>query len=385
MLRTPVSPAEAFFVGRHNRMSTTATHEGLQGAQWLPLITGGLPHTEPAAAWDAILTRFPELPAWPRLPRRSNLENMYTQFSERFPGIALENGGILVNRSNRLDSGLEQLYLAYLEGDVSYGEVGASYAAALDLLLEGHVPLPATPVAIKGEITGPVSWGLTIVDQNRRPILYDQVLEDAVAKHLRLKAAWQEQALARICPHTIMIINEPYMASFGSASVALSATRIVEMFEDVFDGLRGLKGIQCSGTTDWSLLMSTSADLISFDAFDYIESFAAFAADLTRFVDRGGILVWGIVPAGGAARSETVDTLVGRLESGIRLLADAGVPRDRLQQQAMVSPSASLAALSVPLSEHVLDLTRGVSAAMRTRYPAAAPEPAEPPAVAQKE
>ncbi|MFO7697754.1 MAG: methionine synthase [Anaerolineae bacterium] len=343
--------------------------------RWLPLITGGLPHTDPAAAWKALLTRFPEVPAWPRLPRRSNLENMYTQYSERFPGISLDNGGILVDRNADLDLGLERLYLAYLEGDLSYGETSAEYASALDSLLKGEVVLPAAPLAIKGEITGPVSWGLTIVDQERHPILYDEVLEDAVAKHLRLKAAWQEHALSRLCPQTLMVVNEPYMSSYGTASVSLSPTRIVEMFEDVFDGLSGLKGIQCSGTTDWALLMSTSADLISFDAYDYIESLASVAEDLARFVDRGGLLAWGIVPAGGAARSESVEALVARLESDLDLLAEAGVSRERLVSQAMISPSASLAALSVPLAEHILDLTNDVSRVMQERYCTDKPEP----------
>ncbi len=336
--------------------------------RWLPLLTGGLPHTDPDEAWSALLLRFPEIPAWPRLPRRSALENMYAQYSERFPGVAFEESGILVDRRLNLDGGLESLYLAYLEGDLQHGEISAGYASALDSLLSGHVTLPGSPVAVRGEITGPVSWGLTIVDQDRRPILDDELLEDAVAKHLRLKAAWQESALASVCPQTLMIVNEPYMASYGSATVSLKPTRIVELFEDVFAGLSGLKGIQCSGATDWALLMRTSANLISFDAYDYIDSLAATAADLGRFVDLGGLLVWGIVPAGGAARNETVDSLVLRLENGLDLLAEAGVCRERLVTQAMVAPSASLTALSVPLAEHILDLTCEVSRSMQERY-----------------
>jgi hypothetical protein len=172
-----------------------------------------------------------------------------------------------------------------------------------------------------------------------------------------------------------MIVNEPYMASFGTASVAITPERIVQMFEDLFAGLKGLKGIQCSGNTDWGLLMATSADLISFDAYDYIEPFAGYGEDVTRFLERGGMLVWGIVPAGGAARSESVDALVTRLEQGIDVLVAAGAPRDRLVRQAMISPSASLAVLSVPLSEHVLDLTLGVALAMRERYSELEEEP----------
>jgi hypothetical protein len=346
---------------------------------WLPLVFGGLPHTDVFEAWDALLSRFPEIPCWPRLPRKSYLENMYTQYSERFPGVTLDDAAIHVDRRKDIDRGLEVLYLAYLEDDLAYGRISGAYAAGLDALRRGDISFPREPLAIRGEITGPVSWGLTIVDENRRPILYDEVMEDAVAKHLRLKAAWQEEALQRYCPHSIMIVNEPYMASFGSSSVALSAEHAIELFEDVFAGLKGLKGIYCSGATDWSVLAGTSADLLCFDAYDYVQSLVDYAEDLAGFMARGGVLGWGIVPAGAPARSESVESLVKRLESGIDLLAEAGVPREQLLTQGMVSPSTSLGALSVQLSEQVLDLTQAVSAELRARYGAAPPPDDDPP------
>jgi hypothetical protein len=342
---------------------------------WLPLVFGGLPHTEVFEAWDALLSRFPEIPCWPRLPRKSYLENMYIQFSERFPGITLDDGAIHVDRRKDIDRGLEALYLAYLEDELAYGRISPAYAAGLDALRRGDVAFPREPVAIRGEITGPVSWGLTIVDENRRPILYDEVMEDAVAKHLRLKAAWQEEALQRLCPRTITIVNEPYMASFGSSSVALSPQRTIELFEDVFAGLKGLTGVYCSGSTDWSVLARTSTDLLCFDAYDYIQSMVDYAEDLAAFLERGGILVWGIAPSGTPARSESVESLVSRLEGAIDLIAQAGVPRDLLVAQGMVSPSTSLGALSVPLAEQVLDLTQAVSREMRARYAVASEAP----------
>lgn len=347
---------------------TEASSSPHQDLAWLPIVFGGLPHTDVFEAWDATLRRLPTIPCWPRLPRKSYLENMYTQFSERFPGITLDDGAIHVDRRKDIDRGLEALYLAYLEDDIAYGRISAAYAAGLDALRRGDITLPREPVAIRGEITGPVSWGLTIVDDNRRPLLYDQVMADAVAKHLRLKAAWQEDALRRFCPRTITIINEPYMASFGSSSVALSREQAIELFEDVFGGLKGLKGIYCSGATDWSLLVSTTADLLCFDAYDYMESIVDYAEDLAEFLARGGLLIWGIVPAGAPARTETAETLVHRLEGAIGALAERGIPRERLLAQGMLSPSTSLGALSVELAEQVLDLTRAVSQEMRARY-----------------
>ena len=68
--------------------------------------------------------------------------------------------------------------------------LGCTFFCELDL---------GQPPVVKGQVTGPVSWGLTVADQNRKPVLYDDVLAEAVAKHLRLKATWSELAAAQDC------------------------------------------------------------------------------------------------------------------------------------------------------------------------------------------
>jgi hypothetical protein len=335
---------------------------------WLPFHLGSLPHTNVRAAWDDVLQHYGAIPAWPQLPHRAYLENMYVQFSERFPGITLRDERMYVDRRQDLDEGLEQLYLAYLEDDLTYGQISPQYALALAMLRQGEVDLAADAVAIKGQVTGPISWGLTVVDQNQRPILYDEVLADAVGKHLRIKAAWQERELARFAPRTIMMIDEPYMASFGSAFVALSREQVIGLLEEVFAGLRGIKGVHCCGNTDWSILLNTSLDILSLDAYDYAEPLALYPDDVKRFLSRGGIIAWGIVPTGGTIEGETVASLVQRLHEAIQLLVSKGVPEDALLSQGMVTASCGLGSLSVDMATRVMDLCSSVSAEMRQRY-----------------
>jgi hypothetical protein len=335
---------------------------------WLPLALGSVPYVDIGKAWDIILQHFPQIPGWPQLPRRIYLENMYAQYSERFPGITLGDERIYVDRAKDLDPELEQLYLAYLDNDLEYGRTSSIYAAALAALCQGEVVLPRPPVAIKGQVTGPISWGLTIVDQNQRPILYDDVLADAVGKHLRLKAAWQERELRKISPSTIMFLDEPYLASFGSAFVSLSREQVMGLLEEVFAGLRGIKGVHCCGNTDWSILLNTTVDILNLDAYDYAETLALYPNDVARFLDRGGIIAWGIVPAGIAVQSETVESLVRRLHEGIERLVSKGVSRDALLRAGMVTPSCGLGSLAAPLAERVFDLTVGVATEMRRRY-----------------
>lgn len=349
---------------------------------------GSLPFADPDYACRRILDCFPELPAWPQLPRRAFQENMYAQFSERFPGIVLENDRLWVDRQQDLSPSLEALYAAYLEDDLSYGEITSSHAAALgpflDLVQSSAMPeeAPATnhqisdaryalatsPVCLKAQVTGPISWGLTVLDAARRPTLYDEILADAIARHLRLKARWLEQLLRQACSQTLISVDEPYLSSFGSAYVSLGREQAIALIEEVLSGIEGLSMVHCCGNTDWSLLLETSVDVLSFDAYSYATQVSLYPKEIAAFLERGGMLAWGITPKTDDAYDETIDSLVGRLCGAMRTLADKGIHMDDILQASLISPSCGLGPLSEPLAEHVLDLTAGVASAMRERY-----------------
>ena len=86
------------------------------------------------------------------------------------------------------------------------------------------------------------------------------------------------------------------MASFGSAFFALSREKVISLLEEVFGGISGLKGVHCCGNTDWSVLLDTSADILSFDAYNYAQSLSLYPAEVKKFLDRKGTIAWGIVP-----------------------------------------------------------------------------------------
>ncbi len=331
------------------------------------MTVGSLPHRDVEAAWELMLADTPDLPAWPQLPRRTFLENMYVQHSERFPGLVLDEKQerIWVDREADLSEELERLYAAYLEEDASYGAISSDYAAALAALPGDRL---SSAVAIKGHVTGPVSWGLTVTDQHRRPILYDEILADAISRHLRLKAIWQERALRRFNSNTVMFVDEPYMSSFGSAYVALGRDQVITLMEEVLSGIVGLKGVHCCGNTDWSILLSTSIDILSLDAYEYTENLALYPEELGAFLARGGTIAWGIVPNGPKVEQETVPSLMKRLEAGMQRLVRKGIALDDLVQGALITPACGLAPLTVAQAERALALMVGVSAAMRARY-----------------
>jgi methionine synthase II (cobalamin-independent) len=328
------------------------------------LAAGSLPYTDPQAACRLTVDRL-DIPTWPQLPRRSFLENMYVQYSERFPGAVATNERIYVDREQDLDPALEQLYLAYLMNDVDHAHISPDYAAGLHCFLDMELDQP--PV-VKGQITGPVSWGLTVADQNRRPVLYDDVLAEAIAKHLRLKAAWMEKELRKQSSQTMIFVDEPYMSSFGSAFVSLSRDQVVSLMEEVFSGIEGLKGVHCCGNTDWSLLLSTTADILYPDAFGYAEALALYPDHVSAFLERGGVIAWGIVPASDQILEETADSLLDRFHSALDLLIAKGLHKDDLLASALIMPSCGCGSLSIETAERVIELTGQVAKMLQERY-----------------
>ncbi|MDO8568609.1 MAG: methionine synthase [Dehalococcoidales bacterium] len=332
----------------------------------LPTIIGSLPHTDPAAAC-ALITRFlKDIPVWPQLPKRSFLENMYVQYSQGFPGAVVKDERIVIDRTLDLNKPLEQLYAAYLANDSGKFPISREYAAGLYHLLAMD---NLNPRAVKGHVTGPVSWGLTVTDESGRSIIYDDTLSDAAAKMLRLKAAWQERELSRISRNTIIFVDEPYMASFGSAFVAISREKVIALLEEVFGGIKGLKGVHCCANTDWSVLLATSTDILSFDAYNYAQSLSLYPAEVRKFLGRGGTIAWGIVPNDAPLLAkESAASLQERLEEAMAPFTRDGFHFRQLIGQGLLTPSCGLAGLSEEMAAQVLELLVELSNRIRKRY-----------------
>ncbi len=332
----------------------------------LPTIIGSMPHTDPAAACAQVLRYLKDIPAWPQLPRRSFKENMNAQFSEGFPCVRLTGDRLRFDRTPDLDEALEKFYTAYLEEDIDKYPTTAAYAAGLHAFLGSQ---GLKPPMVKGQITGPLTWGLSVTDSEGKAILYDDVLGDAVAKFLRLKAAWQEKQLSYISPNTIIFVDEPYMASFGSVAVPLSKEKVASLLEEVFRGIKGFKGVHCCGNTDWSVILETSLDILSFDAYNYAPSLSLYPKEVQRFLSRKGVIAWGVVPNDSPSlRKENVAALKDRLEEAMLPFTRNGLAFKQLVAQSIITPSCTLASLESPdASAHALELLAELSKIMRSK------------------
>ena len=333
----------------------------------LPTTIGSVPHTDPSEACSQVTHYLKDIPVWPQLPKRSFLENMYVQFSQGFPGVMVKEGSIHIDRSQDLSKPLEKLYAAYLENDTDKYPVTPDYAAGLHSFLALR---DLSPLAVKGQVTGPFSWGLTVTDENRQSIIYDATLADAAAKLLRLKASWQEKELSQISRNTIIFVDEPYMASFGSAFVPLSKEKVTELLEEVLGGIGGLKGVHCCGNTDWSVLLDTSADIVSFDTYNYAQSLSLYPSEVKKFLEKKGAIAWGIIPNNEEALAkESVASLKDRLEEAIAPFTRNGIRFKQLIEQGLLTPSCGLDGMATgEAASQAMELLIELSTEIRKRY-----------------
>ncbi len=79
---------------------------------------------------------------------------------------------------------------------------------------------------------------------------------------------------------------------------------------------------------------------LNYDVYTNREVFPTYVASIKRFLDRGGILAWGIVPTNFEPfEAENLASLTEQLESVWKRLADKGVDMDQMLSQSLISPA----------------------------------------------
>ena len=331
----------------------------------LPTAIGGMPHTNSDEACSLIMKYLPDIPVWPQLPQRSPKENMIIQFSEGFPGVVIDGDKIHIEPSADFESELEQIHIDCEQDNAREYGISPEYAAGLHAFLS-----KATDSKIvKGQVTGPITWGLRVTRQDGLGILYDDTLAETAAKFLRLKASWQENILREISPDTIIFVDEPYLVSLGSVFTPIPEEKVPVLLEEVFRGIKGTKGLHCCGNTNWSVLLDTKIDILSFDAYNYASSLSTYSDKVKSFLEGGGSIAWGIVPnEEEALAKESLSSLRDRLEEAMAPFTRDGVKFRQLIAQGLITPSCGLESLSPEAASLALELTAKLSHDLRSRY-----------------
>jgi hypothetical protein len=330
---------------------------------------GSLPFTDPGEACELIFQHVPEAPHWPQLPRVSSSEGMIDQFLEGAPG-AVEEGGKAYLRALEPYQEWERFYEDYEGSNLDAFAISRERAKGWYAFVE-EVGRRQPPPFVKGQVTGPLTLGLTLKEREGAAAFFNQDLRDMLVKLVAMKARWQEETFRRLLPQaeTIIFLDEPILSSYGSAFMNVSREEVISALREAITPLQGLKGIHICGNTDWPMIMETGLDIIDFDAFYYLSSFLLYAEQLLAFLEGGGAIGWGIVPTDeGALKNVEPHDLARTLTEGMNQLVTEGIPQKLLYERSLITPSCGPDSLSEAGARTAYQVTAEVAALLRRDY-----------------
>jgi len=231
----------------------------------LSTAVGSLPHKNAEDAVDLIVRKLRSAVHAPQLSRSDPREQMWIQFSENLPCFRLDfkNLKYYFDTSGDAVTEVEAFYSKYLEveGTSPADEfaVGEDYGRGIHRLLDRLDRTGEKAPFVKVQVTGPLSFGLTVTDEQGKPIFYHPLFRDVAVKGMGLKAVWLLEQFRPYAENVIVFFDEPSLSAYGS-SVLLGVSRedVVESLDDVMGMVLergGIPGVHCCGNTDWGMLM----------------------------------------------------------------------------------------------------------------------------------
>jgi hypothetical protein len=349
---------------------------------------GSLPHLDAAAAVDLVRRYCPAIPHWPQLPRANKREYFTYQNLQLLLDLGLlqiegDRHALFDCDAPEWPERVAEFYGIYLEAaegsQQALDRLAFSPGAADgwdrfcdDLAARGY----GGARFLKGQVAGLLTAGFEITDPGGRPAYYNPQLRDVLLKQLSLQAAWQARSLGRFGLPALIFMDDPVIYSCGmSDRIGVSREEVLTELNEFASFVRsagGLVGVHSCADLDWSLLLEAELDIISFDAYQFASSFVLFPELIRSFLERGGVVAWGLIPTfhggGEALAGENLASLQGRTGRLLQELERRAVDLRLLQSQSLVTPACGTAILSEPEAVRVYELTAGLATAWNSLF-----------------
>lgn len=301
------------------------------------LITTGmgiLPHKDMERALK--LAMSVDIPFWPQLPRMSFFEDMYVQASENFPGIVLEPENLNIWLStekfyNELENTLERF------SDDDFFRMSPEFSATYHRFLSQDL---SSYVSIRGQLEGPVSFGLKLLNEDKKPIIFSEEIRSILFDFMARRANVQLRELKEKNKNAFMFIDEPGLQYIFSSVSGYTNDMARADFEGFFNQIEHPRGIHLCGNPDWDFLLNLDIDILSFNAYNCGDIFIKYRSSIKKFLDRGGIIGWGLIPANyDEFKKESLEGLVHHIEKLWLDLVKVGFDIEEIIKKSILMPA----------------------------------------------
>ena len=293
-----------------------------------------MPHKNVEEALELALSL--DVPFWPQLPNLNYYEDMYVQAAEHFPGAVVDH------EKKTLRFSMDKFIAEYEEtmarfDEPAYFDISAQYSQVYHAFLAKDL---STRPAIRGQLEGPISFGFNVLDQDERPILFDDSIRPFMFEFMAKRINVQLARLKERNSNAFMFIDEPGLQFIFSAMSGYGEQQAKTDLDAFFATIDRPRGIHLCGNPDWDFLLGLDMDILSMDIYTNAEIFATCAGSIRTFLDRGGVIVWGIIPTGFEAFSkESLGFLAMKLEGIWQHLCQKNLDFEYLLSRSMLSPA----------------------------------------------
>jgi hypothetical protein len=216
----------------------------------------------------------------------------------------------------------------------------------------------------------PISLGLKIVDEDQKSIIYHDEVREVLFDFIQKKVNQQYRELREKNPNAFVWVDDPGLALIFNALSGYTEFQARADLDRFLEGLEGPRGVHLCAKPDWDFLLKSKIDILSFDSFNCGAMIINYPS-LKDFVDRGGIISWGIVPTyTELLEEETIGSLMERLEAFWEGLSRKGVDPKRLLGQSLLAPATCnlLNPDKEKTVEKAFEVLRGLSKKIRKKY-----------------
>lgn len=306
--------------------------------QGMSTALGGLPHRDAAAAARCALGST-VLPAIPSLPRRSPAEGVIAQALLGIDGITIGQYGAF---------------------SVDVGRVAAIGDIVTDIAHDAFSGLraflasaPSDLAAVKWQVVGPVTLGLALA----RAGVPEVLAFDVAVRAVRTRIAHLLDIVAAAFPDAVQVVfvDEPELGAVAALDFPVAPDVALDLVSGALAAIegRGVTGLHCAGEVDWSTLVGAGPDIV---AVPVRPALLDGSGHLQQFLDRGGVVAWGVVATDGP-----IPTSAERPWRGLTDLwcgfVERGADQLQLRRQSLVTPASDLGSFTPTVAERVLGIT----------------------------
>jgi hypothetical protein len=296
---------------------------------------GIMPHRDVEKALELALSL--DIPFWPQLPKVSLYEDMYVQTSQNFPGIAIDfDRERLGFDTARFEQELDAYFMKMDETETF--ALTAEYSAVFHKFLSKELQ---SYKAIRGQVTGPVSFGFKVLDENLKPVIYNDAARTILFDFIQKKVNIQYRELRERNPGAFVWLDEPGLGYVFSGLSGYNEQLAKEDYHNFVEGLEGPKGLHLCADVNLPYLLELGVEILSFDAYQIGFMPKEYAGSVAEFIRKGGIISWGIVPTESTVlATRTPETLAAILSDYWEVISEnTGLSLDQIAMQALVAPA----------------------------------------------